>query len=235
MKKFAGDIFILHMGTINHNHTIYGSWDTERDRQNFLSLWAIFCPFTTPTPTSTSLMIPKIKILKEKIIKDIILLYIHVYHKWRSYNNIWFLKYKVRQTESFVILDHFLPFQPPNNPENQNLKIEKNTWRHCHFTNFHDKWQSYDVCSWDMERNRQNFLSFWTVFCPFTPLCTQKIKILKKQKTQLKMLSFTNVYHKWQSYDVSFLRYRVQQTEFLLFWTIFYPFISLTTQKIKIL
>ena len=27
---------------------------------------------------------------------------------------------------------------------------------------------------------RQNILSFWTVFCPFTPLWTQKIKILKK-------------------------------------------------------
>ena len=32
-----------------------------------------------------------------------------------------------------------------------------------------------------MEHNRQN-LSFLTIFCPFTPLTTQKIKIFKKQK-----------------------------------------------------
>ena len=29
---------------------------------------------------------------------------------------------------------------------------------------------------------RQNFLSFWTIFCPFIPLTTQKIKILKKKE-----------------------------------------------------
>ena len=32
-----------------------------------------------------------------------------------------------------------------------------------------------------MEWDRQNILSFWTVFCPFPPLWTQKIKILKKK------------------------------------------------------
>ena len=53
-----------------------------------------------------------------------ILYIIHVYHKQTSYD-IWFLKYKVRQTETFVILGHFLPFQPPHNPENQNFKTEK--------------------------------------------------------------------------------------------------------------
>ena len=178
---------------------------------------------------------------------DIILLYIHVYHKWRSYD-IWFLKCKVQQTENFVILGHFLPFQPLDNLENQNFKIEKNTWRYYHFTHLRHKRQSYDVwflgyeawqtelfvildcflpfyppnnpknqnfekmkktpgdiiilhmCtindnhmmygSWDMERDRQNFLSFWTIFCPFTPLTTWKIKILKKWKNCLEMLSF---------------------------------------------
>ena len=64
------------------------------------------------------------------------------------------------------------------------------------------------------ERDRWNFLSFRTVFCPFTPLWTQEIKILKKWKKQLKIYHFTNVYHKWWSYDVWILRYGVQQTEF---------------------
>ena len=41
-----------------------------------------------------------------------------------------FLKYKVQQTEFFVILGHFLPFYLPDNPENQNfekLKTKKKT------------------------------------------------------------------------------------------------------------
>ena len=44
--------------------------------------------------------------------------------------------------------------------------------------------------SWDMKRDRQNFLSFWTFFCLFTPLTTQKNKILKKWKNCLDILSF---------------------------------------------
>ena len=35
MKTFAGDI-ILHMCTKTHNHMMYGSWDTECDRQAFV-------------------------------------------------------------------------------------------------------------------------------------------------------------------------------------------------------
>ena len=37
------------------------------------------------------------------------------------------LKYKVQQTETFIILGYFLPFQHPHKRENQNFKIEKNT------------------------------------------------------------------------------------------------------------
>ena len=35
-------------------------------------------------------------------------------------NDIWFLKYKVRQAEFFFHFGPFLPFQPPDNQENQN-------------------------------------------------------------------------------------------------------------------
>ena len=43
MKKFPGDIIILHMCTKNRNHMMYGSWDLEGGRQNFLSLWTVLC------------------------------------------------------------------------------------------------------------------------------------------------------------------------------------------------
>ena len=66
----------------------------------------------------------------------------------------------------FVILCHFLLFDPPNNPKNQNFeKMKKNTWRY-HFMLAYHKW-SYDL--W--------FLRYWAwqsslLFCPFTPLTT---------------------------------------------------------------
>ena len=93
------------------------------------------------------LMILKINIFKKKMKKtlgDIILSYVHVYHKWRSYD-VWLLKYKVRQTEIFVILGSFFTFHPLDNAENQNFKIEKNTWRYYDLTYLHHKWQSYDL------------------------------------------------------------------------------------------
>ena len=161
---------------------------------------------------------------------DFILLYIPVYHKWTSFD-IWFLKCKVGQIEIFVILGHFLPFQHPGNLENQIFKIEKNTWRYYHLTHLHHTWKSYDVCflrygAWQTEF----FVILDSFLCPFTApppprpysLTTQKIKVLKKWKNFLEILSFYTDVHKWQSYDVWFLRYRACWTEFFV---ILYPFL----------
>ena len=122
MRKFAGDIIILDKCTKNHNHMMYGSWDTEWDRQK-----------------------KSVKILKkmQKMPGDIILLYIHVHHKWRS-SDMWFLKYKKQHTEILNILGQFWPFLSLDNLENQNFNIEKKSWRY-HFTYLHHKWQLYDV------------------------------------------------------------------------------------------
>ena len=83
---------------------------------------------------------------------------------------IWFLKYKVRQTEFFVILGHFLYFQPPNKLENQNFKIEKSTWRYYHFTHLHYKWQSYDVWFLRYGELQAEFFVILDRFLPFYPL-----------------------------------------------------------------
>ena len=110
-------------------------------------------------------------------------------HKWQSYD-VWFLKYRVHQTNFFVILDHFLPFYPPNNPKNQNFEKMKKTpgdiiLYKC--TKNHDHML---YCSWDMVHDGCNYFSFWAIFCPFTPLTTRKIKILKNWKKHLEILSF---------------------------------------------
>ena len=146
-------------------------------------------------------------------------------------------------------------------------KCKKKCWRYYHFTRVYQKPQSYEVMrysSWDTGWNRI-FLSFWAIFCPFTPptrnnqenqnfekmkeasgdviilnLCTKstiiwcvlmyrkffvifvifallphystrKLKFLKNEKNTWRYHNFIQVYHKWQSNDVSFMRYEVQQ------------------------
>ena len=46
MEKVPGYIIILHMCTINDNYIMYGSWDTESNRQNFCH----FGPFFALSP-----------------------------------------------------------------------------------------------------------------------------------------------------------------------------------------
>ena len=38
------------------------------------------------------------------------------------------------------------------------------------------------------------YCSFWTIFCPFTPLTTQKFKILKKMKKKQKQTEISSFY-----------------------------------------
>ena len=104
----------------------------------------------------------------------------HVCHKCQSYD-LWFLRYGVWWTKLVVILDHFLHLYPPNNPKNQNFEKTKKPPRDIitlHICIINDNHIMYGP--WDMECERHNFLTFWTVFCPFTPPTTRKIKILKK-------------------------------------------------------
>ena len=115
MSKASGDVIILHMCTKNHNHTMHASWDMEYDRHNFLSFWAIFCPFTP-------LLTPKI--------------------------NIW---NKCKKNPGDILL---------------------------HMCTINEDYIMYG--SWDIRHKKQNFLSFWTIFCSFTPLPTQKKMFLKK-------------------------------------------------------
>ena len=69
-----------------------------------------------------------------------------------------------------------------------------------------------------IEWDRPNFLSFWAIFCHFTYLTPQKIKILKKWKKHLVMSSFYIFVPKITViYNVCFPRYG---QIFLTFWTI---------------
>ena len=137
-----------------------------------------------------------------------------VYHKWQSYH-VWFLRYGARQAKMFVILDHFLPIFPLTTPKIKIFKkVRKNTWRYYHFTNVYHEWQ-YDL--WFL-RYGEYFviLDHFLSFCSPNNLKNQNFD--KNEKTTWRYYHFTYVYHKWQSYDVWFLRHGAQQTEMTIIW-----------------
>ena len=110
--KTNGDIILLHMCTINHR--MYGSWDIK-------------CPLTSSQPKQS-------KFWNNDNKKN----------TWRYYHlhlcntnddhDVWFLRYEARQTGFFVILGYFLPFYPPNNPENQSFEKWKKVLKISFYT-----------------------------------------------------------------------------------------------------
>ena len=160
----------------------------------------------------------------------------HVYHKWRSYD-VW------HGRQFFVILSHFLPSDPLNNRKNENFERMKTVPEKLTFyTCVPQMIIIYKKTVWFMRYGVQqtDFLSFWTIFCPFTPLppplTTWKIKLLKKWKKKTTWrYHFTHAYDKWQSYDVWFLEYWVRWTEIFVILDHFLHLYPLTTLKIKIL
>ena len=113
----------------------------------------------------------------------------HVHHKSQSYD-VWVLRNGASQTELFVILDHFWHIYPPTDPENQNFGTMNNTPKDIILQMFTINYSHMMYNSWDMKCNTHNFLSFWTIFYPFSPLTTQKISILKNWKKYPEILSF---------------------------------------------
>ena len=101
-KKIAVDIIILHMFTKKHNYMMSGSLDTEWDKQNFLSFWAIFALLLPPPNNPENQNFEKMR----KIPGDIIL---HICTINENHYDVWFLRYGAQQTKFVVFLGHFLP------------------------------------------------------------------------------------------------------------------------------
>ena len=75
----------------------------------------------------------------------------------------------------FGILCHFLPFYPHNSPKNENIKKNPGHIILHRCTKSHDH-RLY--CSWDKLHDRYNcHFSFCAIFCPFTRITAQKMKI----------------------------------------------------------
>ena len=106
-----------------------------------------------------------------------------MYHKWQWYD-VWFLKYRVQQTEFFVILGYFfLPlYLPLKQHEKSKCWNNEKDWRYLHLSTINENHMMYD--SWDMEHDRKNLAHFRPV------LITQRIKILKRWMKHLVISSF---------------------------------------------
>ena len=141
----------------------------------------IFCHFGPIFALLLPYQTKKIKFLKIEKSTWRYYQFTHVYQKWQWYD-VWFLRYGAWQSNIFVILDSLFPFYPPNYPKSQNFKkLKKKNLELLSFYTFCAINGNHKIYgSWDIERNRDNFLSFWTIFCTFTRITTWKTKIKKK-------------------------------------------------------
>ena len=153
-------------------------------------------------------------------------------HQKSQSSDAYFLRYGLWQT-FFVILGHFLHFKLQQPRKSKFWKNEKNAWWYYPFTYVYHKLRSYG--EWFLRHSviKRTFCHFEPFFT-LSPPSTKKTKVLKKIWKAWKYHPFTNVHHKWRSYDVRFLSYGPQKMNFLSFWAIFYPFTPLTTKKMKI-
>ena len=113
-------------------------------------------------------------------------------------------------------LGHFLPFDPHNNPKYQNFEkmnmINMNMVIRCMVP---------EILS--VTHNCLPFLGYFLPFYPTNNLKNQNFEKMGK-KNAWRYHHFTLLYHKWQSYDVWFLRYGAGQTHFFFILNYFLPF-----------
>ena len=105
-----------------------------------------FALLPAPSPPHTSLMIPKIKILKNKRKKCLEILSFYTYMCTISEDHMIYGSWNIRcNRQKFLSFQVIFSFQPLDNLENQNFNTEKNTWKYYHFISLHHMWQSYHV------------------------------------------------------------------------------------------
>ena len=105
------------MCTINEDHMICGSWDLRHDRQIFIILGRFlpFDPLNNPKDQNFEKIKKHLETSFYTCLPQMLIIWCTVPETWST-------------TNYFVILGYFLPFQPTNNPKNQNFeKMTKST------------------------------------------------------------------------------------------------------------
>ena len=120
------------------------------------------------------------------------------------------------------------PLAPHCNPEKWNFgKNQKSIWTCHHFKLVQQKPQSYDLYLLTYGVQQTSFYHFRPFFALLPQYWTQILKFGKRVKTTWRYYPFTHVHHKSRSFDVWFLGYKVQRTEFFFVilghFLLFYP------------
>ena len=106
-KKYGG-IITLHLRTTNDDHMMYGSWDMEHDRHNFLSLFGYVLLFYAPNNLENQ-NFEKMK----KYTKN------HDHMPYCSWDMV------RDECNCYFSFWAIFPFYPRNSPRNQNLKKKR--------------------------------------------------------------------------------------------------------------
>ena len=113
-----------------------------------------------------------------------------------------------------IVIFHFEQFFALTAQKNENLKKKMKT-KGRDMSIFHKCTKDHNhilFCSWDMTCGGCNcYFSLWAIFCPFTTVTAQKIKISKIWKNYLEILFFTHVYQNLWLDDARFMRYGVRR------------------------
>ena len=175
----------------------YGVW------QNFLLFWAIFCPVTQIWSVTEIIVISgnfcsfaplltlKIKIWKKcKKALHICIILLHMCTKNQDHMMYSSWDTKCNRQNFLSSWAIFCPltagkmkYQKWKKKPGDIIILHKCTKTHDH--------RLYLYCSWDMAGDGCNFwFSLWVIFCPFTSLTAQKMKISKKWKKTQEISSF---------------------------------------------
>ena len=130
----------------------------------------------------------------------------------------------------------FFAFLPPYQSKNQNLKKMKKLPGDIitlHMCTINDNYMMY--VSWDKEHDGQNFFVILDLFLPFHTTNNpknQNFEIMKKQPRDIIILHMLTINENYMMYGSWDMDHGTQN--FLSFWTIFFTFTPVITQKIKI-
>ena len=136
------------MPITNDNHMMYGNWDMEHNKHNYLSFWAIFCPFIPLTTKK----------------RDFISLY------WCTTNNnhMMYGCWDIDRDKNFSNFGPFWPFYPLTTRKIKILikwKMKETPGNiTLYMSTINENQMMYG--SWDMECSRQNFFFILHQFLP---------------------------------------------------------------------
>ena len=172
----------LQLCITNDDHKMYGSWDIEHDRKKKFFFWSHFLPFY---PTNNSKNPNFEKMIKKPEITIIL-------HLCTTKDNCMMCgSWNIGHDSDFGL---FFALLPPQQLQKSKFWKNEKTPRDIIISNRCAIYENHIMFSpWDMEHDRQNIWSLWTIFCPLTSLTTWKIKILNKRKKPLEISFYTSV------------------------------------------